>query len=117
MKTRDTARSVAQRKTTRPLPSTANLSLHRSVSASRGEPLEQGRVAARWETVPVAVPPASLEALVRDELRGPVTELVRKLVPQLVAEALNGSTASPPEHGAERASCAPDGQRPLALVL
>ena len=32
-----------------------------------------------------------LEALVRDELRGPVSDLVRRLVPELVGEALNGS--------------------------
>jgi hypothetical protein len=35
-----------------------------------------------------------LEALIKDELRGSVTELVRRLVPELVAEALNGSAAA-----------------------
>jgi hypothetical protein len=39
----------------------------------------------------VAAPEQTLEALVRDELRGPVSELVRRLVPSLGAEALNGS--------------------------
>ena len=34
--------------------------------------------------------PADLEALVREELREPVAALVRKLVPELVAEELNG---------------------------
>jgi hypothetical protein len=31
-----------------------------------------------------------LEALVRDELRGPVSELVRQVVVELVREQLNG---------------------------
>ena len=44
-----------------------------------------------WKTAIVAAPEQTLEALVRDELRGPVFELVRRLVPALVAEALNGS--------------------------
>jgi hypothetical protein len=34
----------------------------------------------------------TLGALVRDELRGPIAELVRWLVPELVAEQLNGKT-------------------------
>ena len=34
--------------------------------------------------------PAALEALVRAESREPVAALVRKLVPELVAEQLNG---------------------------
>jgi hypothetical protein len=38
----------------------------------------------------VAAPEETLEALVRDELRAPVAALVRRLVPELVAEALNG---------------------------
>jgi hypothetical protein len=43
----------------------------------------------------VAVPPLDsesidLEAMVKHELRGPVHELVRRLVPELVAEELNG---------------------------
>jgi hypothetical protein len=42
----------------------------------------------------VAAPAQGLEALVRDELRGPVAELVRRLVPELVAETLNGSGPS-----------------------
>jgi hypothetical protein len=37
----------------------------------------------------VAVAP-NLEALVREELREPVAALVRRLVPELVAEQLNG---------------------------
>ncbi len=43
----------------------------------------------RWETAEVAAP-ADLEALVRAESREPVAALVRKLVPELVAEQLNG---------------------------
>jgi hypothetical protein len=55
----------------------------------------------------VAAPPQTLEALVRDELRGPVQEIVRRLVPELVpelvAEALNGATPAPMEpKGRER---------------
>jgi hypothetical protein len=42
----------------------------------------------------VSLPPAELEQLVRDELRVPVAELVRRLVPELVAEALNGTAPS-----------------------
>ncbi len=38
----------------------------------------------------MAAPEASLEALVRDELRGPVSELVRQVVVELVREQLNG---------------------------
>lgn len=33
---------------------------------------------------------APLEALVKDELRGPITELVRRVVVELVHEQLNG---------------------------
>jgi hypothetical protein len=36
-----------------------------------------------------------LEALVRDELRGPVSELVRQIVVELVREQLNGSGPGP----------------------
>jgi hypothetical protein len=36
-----------------------------------------------------------LEALVRDELRGPVSELVRRVVLELVREQLNGSGPEP----------------------
>jgi hypothetical protein len=43
----------------------------------------------------VAVPPQTLEALVRDELRAPVQEIVRRLIPELVAEALNSTTPAP----------------------
>jgi hypothetical protein len=39
----------------------------------------------------VAAPPQTLEALVRDELRGPVSELVRRVVVELVREQLNGA--------------------------
>jgi hypothetical protein len=38
----------------------------------------------------VAAPGQTLEALVKDELRGPVTELVRRVVVELVREQLNG---------------------------
>jgi hypothetical protein len=43
----------------------------------------------------VAASPASLEALVRDELRGPVSELVEQVVRELVRERLNGSGPGP----------------------
>jgi hypothetical protein len=39
----------------------------------------------------VAAPPQTLEALVREELRGPVSELVERVVRELVREQLNGS--------------------------
>jgi hypothetical protein len=39
----------------------------------------------------VAAPPQTLEALVRDELHGPVSELVRQVVVELVREQLNGA--------------------------
>jgi hypothetical protein len=38
---------------------------------------------------------APLEQLVRDELRGPVSELVRRVVVELVHEQLNGSGPGP----------------------
>jgi hypothetical protein len=41
----------------------------------------------------VAAPPETLEALVRDELRGPVSELVRRVVVELVREQLNGAAS------------------------
>jgi hypothetical protein len=53
-----------------------------------------------WKTAIVAAPEQTLEALVRDELRGPVSELVRRLVPELVAEQLNGATPGPVEPAA-----------------
>jgi predicted RNA-binding Zn-ribbon protein involved in translation (DUF1610 family) len=43
----------------------------------------------------VAAPPQTLEALVRDELRGPVSDLVRQVVVELVREQLNGAAAAP----------------------
>jgi hypothetical protein len=43
----------------------------------------------------VAAPEQTLEALVRDELRGPVSELVRQIVVELVREQLNGSGPGP----------------------
>jgi hypothetical protein len=43
----------------------------------------------------VAAPPQTLEALVRDELRGPVSELVRQVVVELVREQLNGAAPAP----------------------
>jgi hypothetical protein len=42
----------------------------------------------------VAVSEQTLEALVRDELRGPVSELVRQVVVELVREQLNGASPS-----------------------
>jgi hypothetical protein len=46
---------------------------------------------------PVAAPAeAPLEQLVRDELRGPVSELVRQVVVELVREQLNGAAPGPP---------------------
>ena len=44
----------------------------------------------------MAAPEQTLEALVREELRGPVAELVRRLVHELVAEQMNGAIASAP---------------------
>ena len=41
----------------------------------------------------MTAPDETLEALVRDELRGPIGELVRRLMPKLVAEALNRPVA------------------------
>jgi hypothetical protein len=46
----------------------------------------------------VAAPEQTLEALVRDELRGPVSELVRQVVVELVREELNGHA---PQAGAD----------------
>jgi hypothetical protein len=43
----------------------------------------------------VAAPPQTLEALVRDELRGRVSELVERVVRELVREQLNGSGPGP----------------------
>jgi hypothetical protein len=45
----------------------------------------------------VAAPPQRLEALVRDELRGPVSEIVEQVVRELVREQLNGTTPLPVE--------------------
>jgi hypothetical protein len=45
---------------------------------------------------------APLEQLVRDELRGPVSELVRPVVVELVREQLNGA-AEPAVSGPENA--------------
>jgi hypothetical protein len=42
-----------------------------------------------------ALPGAPFEALVRDKLRGPVSELVRQVVVELVREQLNGHLGSP----------------------
>jgi hypothetical protein len=67
----------------------------------------------RVETATVAAPPQTLEALVKDELRGPVREIVRRLVPELVAETLNGVAAAPVE--VEPASTA-NGATPAAKV-
>jgi hypothetical protein len=43
----------------------------------------------------VAAPEQTLEALVKDELRAPVSELVRRVVVELVREQLNGSGPGP----------------------
>jgi hypothetical protein len=43
----------------------------------------------------VAAPAPTLEALVRDELRGPVSDLVRQVVVELVRKQLNGAGPAP----------------------
>jgi hypothetical protein len=43
-----------------------------------------------WKTALVAAPGQGLEAVVRDELRPYVEAIVHRLVPELVAETLNG---------------------------
>jgi hypothetical protein len=48
----------------------------------------------RWKTATVAAPEQTLEALVRDELRGPVRQLVEQVVRELVREQLNGHAAA-----------------------
>ena len=68
------------------------------------------RVAPVGETGGVAAPPldsepTDLEALVGHELRGPVSQLVRKLIPELVAEELNGY----PTAGAGTTAAGPEG--------
>jgi hypothetical protein len=57
----------------------------------------------------VTAPEASLEALVRDELRGPVTDLVRRVVVELVHEQLNGALAESVVGGSENAQNATNG--------
>ena len=49
----------------------------------------------RWKTATVAAPEQTLKALVKDELRGPVSELVRQVVVELVHEQLNGHATDP----------------------
>jgi hypothetical protein len=56
----------------------------------------------RWKTGGVAAP-ADLEALVRAELREPIAALVRRLVPELVAEQVNGHA-----NGAQVVPAAPE---------
>jgi hypothetical protein len=51
----------------------------------------------RRRLIGVAAPGQTLEALVRDELRGPVQEIIRRLIPELVGEQLNGSAPAPLE--------------------
>ena len=46
-----------------------------------------------WNTPSVVVSP-ELEQMIRDELREPVAEIVRRIVPELVAEALNDAPAT-----------------------
>jgi hypothetical protein len=43
----------------------------------------------------VAAPEQTLEALVKDELRAPVSELIRRAVIELVREQLNGNAPTP----------------------
>lgn len=58
-----------------------------------------------------------LEALVRDELRGPVSELVRRLIPQLVAEALTNGAGEPgTETPPRRSELPPQAMRALAAI-
>jgi hypothetical protein len=47
----------------------------------------------RWKNCHRGRAGATLEALVKDELRGPVSELVRRLAVELVHEQLNGALA------------------------
>jgi hypothetical protein len=54
---------------------------------------------------PVEAPP---EALVKDELRGPVSELVRQVVVELVREQLNGSAAASFRSPADAAVSGPE---------
>jgi hypothetical protein len=56
----------------------------------------------------VAAPPETLEARVRNELRGPVSELVRHVILELVREQLNGA--------AETAVSGPDTPRSRAYA-
>jgi hypothetical protein len=59
-------------------------------------PGSTGSLATRRRLKPVAASAGQpLEALVRDELRGPVSELVRRVVVELVREELNGYAPAP----------------------
>jgi hypothetical protein len=65
----------------------------------------------------VAAPGQTLEALVRDELRGPITELVRRVVLHLAREEiarLNGVPAPVPEANGQGEASAPTWKRCLA---
>ena len=48
-------------------------------------------------------PAKQLEQMIRDELRGPIEEIVRRLVPELVAEALNGAAPRVDSDGPQKA--------------
>jgi recombinational DNA repair protein (RecF pathway) len=54
-----------------------------------------------------------LEALVKDELRGPVSELVRRIVVELIHEQLNGAAPAPVE---TRAALSTNGVAPSTKV-
>ena len=56
----------------------------------------------------MAAPGQTLEALVWDELRGPVSELVRQVVVELVREQLNGNGAASLESSADPAVSGPE---------
>jgi hypothetical protein len=70
----------------------------------------------------VAAPAPTLEALVRDELRGPVSDLVRQVVVELVREQLNGhappvtTTAAVSANGATPELGTPDYPSPMAVA-
>jgi hypothetical protein len=56
----------------------------------------------------VAAASDSLEQIIRDELRAPVSELVRQVVVELVREQLNGSAAASLGSSAEPAVSGPE---------
>ena len=60
-------------------------------------------LAPAWNTSSVPAPAKQLEQMIRDELRGPIEEIVRRLVPELVAEALNGAAPRVDSDGPQKA--------------